>query len=258
MSFFDVLILSIVEGITEFLPVSSTGHMTIVMQLLDIPTTDFTTTFMIVIQLGAMMAIVGLYAKRLLFSWSMIRNTCVAFLPTGLVGFLGYSILRPLLHNPWITVGSLIVGGIVMIIVEYSTKNRVHQNNVYTIENLSLGQAFMLGWYQVIALIPGVSRSASTIIGARLQGYSRLLAIEFSFLLGLPTIFSASVYDMVKQSWHMSITEYGMIALGSIIAGSIAWYVVSWMRLFVEKSTFISFGIYRIGIAVVFALVMII
>jgi undecaprenyl-diphosphatase len=245
MTFIQVIILSIVEGITEFLPISSTGHMILVSTLLKITETDFVKSFEIIIQLGAILAVLTLYWKKLLTDRSMFLRVVVAFIPTAIVGLVLYKYIKDvLLGNPWIVVLSLGIGGILLILLEKFQKQKQ--------QSLSLFHAFLIGCAQSLSVIPGVSRAAATIVGARLLGMKRKDAVEFSFLLAIPTMAAAAGLDLVKSGRNFTGSQYELLAVGFIGAFITALITVKWFIGFVKTHTFIPFAIYRIVAALAF------
>jgi undecaprenyl-diphosphatase len=242
MTFFQAIILSIVEGITEFLPISSTGHMTLVANFLHIQNTDFTKSFEIIIQLGAIFAVVVLYAKRFLIDKKLWVQLGVACLPTFTIGFVLYSFIKHiLLGNPFVVLWALFLGGIAIICVE-----KLLPSQEKTLQKLTWKQAFSIGVFQILSLVPGVSRSAATIIGGRIMGLTRKDAVEFSFLLAVPTMIVASGYDMMKSSMNFTTNEYQLLGIGLIGAFITALIAIRSFVSFVQTKTLIPFGIYRI------------
>lgn len=240
MTFLRAIILSLVEGVTEFLPVSSTGHMILVSTFLKIAETDFVKSFEIIIQLGAILAVVVLYWKKL---WCNTARVLIAFIPTAIVGFLLYKFIKDsLLGNPWVVVWSLGLGGILLIFLE-----KFHMEKQ---KNMSFFDAFVIGCVQSLSIIPGVSRAAATIIGARLLGIKRESAVEFSFLLAIPTMAAATGLDLAKNQF--TADQFGILTIGFIGAFITALLTVKWFISFVKTHTFIPFAVYRILVALAF------
>ena len=214
MNFLHVLILSIVEGLTEFLPISSTGHLILTSKLLDIQPTSFVKTFEIVIQLGAIMAIVVLYFKKLVTSLDLLKKLFVAFLPTVVIGFVLYPFIKSfLLGSSSVTLWALFLGGIVLILLEKFLPNLHIPHS--DLREPTYKQAFLIGIFQSFSIIPGVSRAAATIMGGLLTGLNREMAVEFSFLLAVPTMFAATIFDIYKS--RQTITTGGSITLFVLI-----------------------------------------
>lgn len=255
MDILHAVIISIVEGITEFLPVSSTGHQVLVAQLLGVPQTEFVKSFEIFIQLGAILAIVGMYFKKVLNNTKMWKPLLAAFIPTGIIGFAFYKVVKEvLLGNDFVTVTALFIGGLILIGVEmFVFKNKQH--HILKMEDVTIKQGVIIGLAQSLSIIPGVSRAAATIVGAMCLGISRETAVEFSFLLAVPTMLAATGLDLVKSNHHFTGSEWGILAVGFVGAFITAWFTVKYFLQFVKTNTFIPFGIYRIVVAILFWLI---
>ncbi len=253
MSILDAILTAIVEGLTEFLPISSTGHMILLNQILGNGENEFTKTFEIVIQLGAIMAIVLLYAKRFITQFDIYLKLFVAFLPSAVLGLLFYKIIKTYLFNHWVVATSLIVGGIVLIILDKRMKPGIEQT-ADELANVSFKQAFYIGCFQVLSMVPGVSRAAATIIGGMTNGLSKKSAAEFSFLLAVPTMAAASGYDLLKFEGTISGDQWKLIGIGFVVAFLTAIVAVKWFVKLLEKHGFAGFGWYRIAIGVLFLL----
>ncbi len=251
MDFLQALIFSIVEGLSEFLPISSTGHLVLASELLDIPQTEFVKSFEIIIQLGAILAIVALYAKTLLTNKAVWLRILTAFLPTAVVGLTLYRFIKDfLIGNTTVTLAALFLGGIALIILELvHRENKAHAEKI---EDLSLKQSFLIGVCQSLSVIPGVSRAAATIIGGLFLGAKRKTAVEFSFLLAVPTMFSATGLDLLKSDFAFSGEEYLLLLTGFLGSFIIAIFAVKFLLKFVQNHTFIPFGVYRIILALLF------
>ena len=247
MSPFDAALLGVVEGISEFLPISSTGHLILASTLLGLSQTDVQKTFEIAIQLGAILAVVVYYWRRF-FDTELLKKLIIAFIPTGLVGFLVYPFFKAALNgNSQIVVWSLIIGGIALIVFD-----RFKREESGTIESLTYAQCAQIGLIQSVAIIPGVSRSAATIVGGELLGMSRVAVVEFSFLLAVPTMIAATGYDLLKQAHAFSSSDIGLLAIGAIAAFVVALGSIHWLLAFVRTHGFTSFGVYRILVALLF------
>ncbi len=250
MNILQTLILAVVEGITEFLPISSTGHLILTSDLLKIVQTDFFKSFEIAIQLGAVLSVVALYARTLLRERQVWRNIFVAFIPTGVLGLLLYKVVKTyLLGNELVVVISLLVGGAFLIFVEKVVKFEKH--HITDIGKLGLRDSFVLGLCQSLAMIPGVSRSAATIVGGMFLGMSRTAAAEFSFLLAIPTMAAATMLDLVQSSWAFTNEEYFLLALGFVGSFFTALIAVRLFIRYVQTHNFVIFGVYRIVLAIV-------
>jgi undecaprenyl-diphosphatase len=252
MSPFEALILGIVEGITEFLPISSTGHLILVSTLLDIPHSDFLKSFEIAIQLGSILAVAVLYFTRF-FSIPIITRLLCGFIPTGIIGFTLYPVIKGyLLGNTTIVVAALALGGIFLIAFEYLRKTS--EATPRSITDITHKQALIIGLFQSVAIVPGVSRSAATIVGGLLLGIERVTIVEFSFLLAVPTMVAATGYDILKNYSLFSAETTTLLAIGFVTAFVVALVVIKTLLVFIKKHTFVPFGIYRIILAGLFIL----
>ena len=255
MDFLHALILGVVEGITEFLPISSTGHLILAAQLLKVSQTDFVKTFEIFIQLGAILAVVCLFFKDFLDTkkWPPI---IIAFIPTGIIGLVLYKIVKTyLLGNSIVVLLALLIGGALLIVIELLHKEK--DGAIGSFEEISYKQAFLIGLVQSLSIIPGVSRSASTIIGGMLVGLKRKTAVEFSFVLAVPTMIAASGLDLVKSHLSFTANQYELLAIGFISAFLVAIVAIKFLVRFIQNHTFIPFGVYRIAVAILFWLIII-
>lgn len=247
MTITEAIFLGIVEGVTEFLPVSSTGHLIVASRLLGIETTEFLKTFQIVIQAGAILAVLPLFVRRAIKSPKKIGHIFAAFIPTAVVGVIVYPFVKDFFNYPSLVAWSLLIGGVVIIAIEYRVKHRQEQDPEFVMKkSISLKQAVILGIYQTIAFIPGVSRSGSTIVGGLLQGIDRRAIVEFSFLLSVPTIIAASGYDLLQTQAFFSGTNIMLLVVGFISSWISAMVCISVFLRFVATHTFIAFGWYRI------------
>jgi undecaprenyl-diphosphatase len=255
MNLIHVFILSLVEGLTEFLPISSTGHMILASKLLGIAETDFLKTFEIVIQLGAIMAVVVLYFdkfwKSLTTNFDLIKKLLVAFIPTAIVGFTLYPLIKNvLLGSSAITLWALFIGGLALIGVEwFLEKGKVKSEEGKTV---SYKTALIIGTFQSLSIIPGISRAAATIVGGLLTGLDRSTATEFSFLLAVPTMVAATGLDMFKSRHMLLSGDVSMLILGTVLSFIFAIFAVKFLINFVKKHNFTVFGIYRIALAIIF------
>lgn len=252
MSIIQTIILAIIEGITEFLPISSTGHMILASYIMKIQDDAFVKTFEIAIQLGAIMAIVLLYAKRFLKGFTLYFKLGIAFVPTAIIGFLAYDIIKTYLFNSVVVAVSLILGGIVLILIDKKLQNR--ESATDEIENISYKNAFFIGLIQCFSMIPGVSRAAATIIGGVFNGLNKRQAMEFSFLLAVPTMAAATGYDLLKTQINFSQHELMLLGIGLVVAFITAWLAVKVFLKIVENYGFKHFGYYRIAIGIIFLL----
>lgn len=255
MNLFQTLILSVVEGITEFLPISSTGHLILTTTILHIPETEFVKSFMILIQLGAILAVVILYYKKLL-NKELWPKILVAFIPSAIIGFVLYHFIKQyLLSNALVTVIALFIGGIAFILVELWSKNRLEDKVEKNVESITLKHSFIIGLFQSISIIPGTSRAGSTIIGGLILGINRKAAAEFSFLLAIPTMLAASTLDIIETKLAFTQNEILLLIIGFIVSFIVALITVKLFIKYLSNHTFIPFGVYRIVIAIIFYLV---
>jgi len=253
MSYLDAIILAIVEGLTEFLPVSSTGHMIIATALMGIEPTDFTKTFTVAIQLGAILSVVVLYWKRFFKTIDFYFKLFVAFIPAAIVGFLVGDMVDALLERVDVVAWALIAGGIFFLFVDKIFHDAEEKGS----SEVTYKNAFFVGLFQLIALlIPGISRSAATIIGGLTQRLNKTTAAEFSFFLAVPTMAAATGYKLLKfymkEGGSFSSDELGVLAVGNIVAFVVAFLAIRSFISFLTKHGFKWFGYYRIaaGIAI--------
>ena len=252
MNLIQTAILSIVEGITEFLPISSTGHLILVSKLLNLPQTEFVKSFEIIIQLGAIMAVVVLYFKKLIDNKKLFPKVLTAFIPSAIIGFVLYKFIKQyLIGNPQIVLISLFIGGILLIILE-KILVKIKIKNYLEIEELGLKSCLLIGLSQTVSMIPGVSRAAATIIGGMSVGLSRQSAVEFSFLLAVPTMAAATGLDLLKSYQYFSSQDIKMLTLGFIISFISAKIAVEWLIKFMKNHSLAAFGVYRIALALLF------
>ncbi len=253
MDITQVVVLGIVEGLTEFLPISSTGHLILTAHFLGLPDTDFLKSFEVVIQLGAILAVVTLYWRKLFLDWRMMRRIAVALLPAIGVGYLFYATIRSLLASPLTVVIALAVGGLGLILFESYRREPVRP---LLVDELSYRQAFFVGLTQALSVVPGVSRAGATIVGGLLVGLSRPAAVEFSFLLGVPTMVAATTLDILKHAATFSLLDIQSILIGLSISFVVALVAIKFLLRYVETHSFIVFGLYRIIVAGLFALIL--
>lgn len=251
MDTLHAIILGIVEGITEFLPISSTGHLTLAQRILGIPSDAFSKSFDIVIQLGAILAVPFLFPRRFLEPRTLMK-LAAGFIPTGVIGFLFYDLVKAhLLGNATVVVWALGIGGALLILLEIFYKDS--SRGAGDVSDISLPQAALIGLAQSIAIVPGVSRSGAAIAGGLLLGIRRAAIAEFSFLLAIPVMLAASAFDIYKNYALFSTTNAGALAIGFIVSFLVALGSIRFLMNYIRKHSFIPFGIYRIVIALVFA-----
>ena len=244
MTIFDSIVLGVVEGFTEFLPISSTGHLIVVSSFLGLEQTNAHKTFEVAIQLGSILAVLFLFVKRLLVDKILWLKIMIAFLPTAIFGFLFYKTIKALFGVESVAI-MLIIGGFIFLIVEYFRRNHDDSKDK-TINDLSIKEALTIGLFQSLSMVPGTSRSGATIIGGLFSGLSRKSAAEFSFLLAIPTMFAATFYDLYKNRNDMIIDDYSLLIIGFVTAFVVAFFTVKAVMNFLTTHTFIVFGIYRI------------
>ncbi|HEX2968654.1 MAG TPA: undecaprenyl-diphosphate phosphatase [Bacteroidales bacterium] len=253
MDLIQSLIIAIVEGLTEFLPVSSTGHMILASAAMKISENEFVKTFEIAIQTGAILAIVLMYIKRFFRGFDIYIRLAVAFIPAAVIGFLAYDFIKNVLFNPYVVSVSLVLGGIILVIIDKHVVKR--ESEVPELEQIPVKNAFFIGLIQCFSMIPGVSRAAATIIGGVFNKLNKKQATEFSFLLAVPTMLAASGYDLLKTPINFSSYEIKLLIIGLTVAFITAWIAVKIFLKIVEKYGFTYFGYYRIIVGVVFFLV---
>ena len=262
MTLFNIFILSFVEGITEFLPVSSTAHLFLTSNLLGIVPNDSLSTFIIAIQIGAIVAGAIFILKTIKITKKVFTNAVIAFVPTAVIGFLVYPYVKNILFgNLSVIAWALLIGGIVILLVDKdatpgskifgprvsSPDTKISAADFAPAEkDLSYKNVFILGLVQTLAFIPGVSRSGALIIGGGLLKYSRQSIVVFTFLLGLPTLLAATVYDLYKSREILNVSLGYEIILGAVISGAIAYVVARWFLKYITNHTFKIFGYYRI------------
>lgn len=252
MELFNYLILSLVEGVTEFLPVSSTGHLILASKLLSIHQTNFVKTFEIAIQSGAILSVVFLYRKILFKKLDILKKLFIAFVPTVIVGFVLYGFIKEfLIGNLMITILALIIGGFFLILIE---KYFEKKEGKLKILELNTKQLLSIGIAQSVSVIPGVSRAAATIIGGMVTGLSRKEATEFSFLLAIPTMFAATGYDLLKNINSFDSSQITTLSIGFIASFFTAILAVKWFIKYIARNTLVPFGIYRIVVGIIFFL----
>lgn len=245
MTIFQAIVIAIVEGITEFLPISSTGHMIITEALLGMNIDEFTKAFTVNIQFGAILSVVVLYWKRFLQSWSFYQKLFVAFIPAAVIGFWAGDFIDSLLENVLVVAITMFLGGILLLFVDkWFTKTVKDQEITYP-------KALKIGFWQCVAMIPGVSRSAATIIGGMQQKLSRTNAAEFSFFLAVPTMAAASAYKLLKDYKHFNSENIGILLIGNVVAFIVAMIAIKTFITFLQKHGFKVFGWYRIVVGLI-------
>lgn len=240
MSFFEVVLLSFIEGLTEFIPVSSTGHLILAGALLNIESTEYIKAFNVIIQFGAILAVLFLYHQKLRWDFEFYKNVTLAFIPTAILGFLFKNKIDELMESTIVVAISLIVGGIVLVMIDRCFKDRSEKD-------LNSKNSLMIGLFQSVAMIPGVSRSAATIIGGRLFGLSREKAAEFSFILAIPTLGAATLYKLFKIHSTIDGSQTSNLLIGVFLSFVFSVAAIKFFISFVNKYGFKYFGYYRIA-----------
>jgi undecaprenyl-diphosphatase len=251
MSFFHALVLGIVEGITEFLPISSTAHLILASHVLKLADTEFLKSFEIIIQLGAILSVVVLYWSKF-WNWDVLKKLVVAVIPTGVIGLTVYKAIKGyLLGNVTVVLLALLIGGIALIVFE-----RFQESSEKEVDfsEITYKKAFLIGLFQAIAVIPGVSRSAATIVGGSLIGVTKRTIVEFSFMLAVPTMLAATGLELVKNRSALN-GNYGMLAVGFVVSFITAIVAIKSFLGYIKKRDFSIFGWYRVVLAVVYFLV---
>jgi len=250
MNIINAAVLGIVEGITEFLPISSTGHMVLASELMHLAQSEFVKSFEIIIQLGAILAVVVLFWKKYATDWQCLGKAIIAFIPTGILGYLFYKTVRQYIGNEYVILWALLLGGLFIIIFEhYYETDEIYEGDISVITNR---QAIGIGVLQSVSMIPGVSRSAITIISGLAMGIPRKAIVECSFILAVITMLAATGYDFMKNFNSFSIDQFDLLAIGFILSFITAIFAVKFMIKYIQKHTFKAFGYYRIIVAVLF------
>jgi len=250
MTLFDSVVLGMIEGFTEFLPISSTGHLIVASKFLGIDQTSVTKAYEVIIQLAAILAVVFNYKEKFTLKHiDLWKKVFLAFLPIGVVGFLFSHQIKELFSIN-IVATMFIVGGVIFLLVEkfYIPEEKKLIDDV---ENVTIKQSLWIGFAQVFALIPGTSRAGSTIIGALLVGLSRKASAEFSFLLAFPVMGAVSAFDLLKHYHEFSSANIEALVVGFFVAFVVAYLTIKLFLKFLEKFTFVAFGIYRILFGVI-------
>jgi len=253
MTIFESVILGVVEGVTEFLPISSTAHMILASKMMGIEQSDAHTTFEVAIQLGAVLSVLFLYKEKLFYSVDIWFKIALAFIPIGALGFLFHSGIKSLFADSELIYWMFIVGGIIFILVEWRYKEDEHR--VDALEKIDYKTALKIGVFQAFALVPGVSRAGASIIGAMLVGVNRREAAEFSFLLAIPTMFAATGLDVVKNYSVMMVGDWGVLGVGFVTAFIVAYITIKLLLGFISRFSFVPFGVYRIILGLMFLFV---
>jgi undecaprenyl-diphosphatase len=260
-TYLEAILLGVVEGLTEFIPVSSTGHLILLVDLLGFEGPPGK-VFEIVIQLGAIFAVCWAYRAKLwgvavgMFTdpedFAFARNVILAVLPALVIGFFAHGFIKSVLFSPWVVVCALILGGLAIIVIE----RNLPTTRYHIVEKFPIPLAVQIGFCQVLAMIPGVSRSGATIMGALLLRVDRRTATEFSFFLAIPTMLAATTYDVYKNWSSFTADNTGVVAVGFIVAFIAALAVVKALIAFVSRHGFVPFAYYRIALGIMMAIVL--
>ena len=259
LEIFKAFILGLVEGITEWLPISSTGHMILVDEFLKLNVSDaFMEMFRVVIQLGAILAVVVLYFNKLnpfalkktslekKQTWSLWFKVAVASIPAGIIGVLFDDKIDELFYNPWTVAVTLILYGAAFVVIENRNKNREPKTKM--MQDLTYQTALIIGVFQMLALIPGTSRSGATIVGAILIGTSRSVAAEFTFFLAIPAMFAASALKIIDFGFDFTGSELAILITGMVVAFVVSILAIKFLMGYIKKHDFKVFGWYRIAL----------
>ena len=249
MDIFQAIIIGVIEGFTEFLPISSTGHMIVASQFLGIPESELVKAYEVIIQFAAIVAVMLIYRDKLSLKQTLLwQKLIVAFVPLGAIGFMLRHQIKALFSVP-VVAWMFIIGGVVFLVVEYFYQEE--KAHTRTLETVSWKQAIWVGIAQVASLIPGTSRAGATIIGGLLAGLDRKVAAEFSFLLAIPVMAAVSGYDLLKHYEDFAQANWGAFAIGFAVAFAVAWITIKLFIAFLSRFTFVPFGVYRILLGII-------
>ena len=253
MDIFQAIIIGIIEGFTEFLPISSTGHMIVASKFLGIEESALIKAYEVIIQFAAIMAVMLIYKEKITFKkidlWSKLM---LAFLPLAIVGFIFKDHIKAL-FNVQTVAWMFIIGGIIFLIVEYFYKEK--ESHVCDVEEVSYVQALWVGIAQVFSLVPGTSRAGATIIGGMLTGLDRKTSMDFSFLLAIPVMAAVTGYDLLKHYQDFADANWGAFVIGFVTAFVVAYLTIKLFLAFIQRFTFVAFGVYRIIFGVILLMV---
>jgi undecaprenyl-diphosphatase len=249
MDMIQAVIIGIIEGFTEFLPISSTGHMIVASKFLGVAETDLTKAYEVIIQFAAIMAVMLVYREKITFKKiDLWIKLFVAFLPLAVVGFVFKDHIKALFTVQTVA-WMFIIGGIIFLVVEYFYKEK--ESHVTDVERTSYKQALAIGTAQIFSLVPGTSRAGATIIGGLLSGLDRKASAEFSFLLAIPVMAAVSGYDLLKHYQEFANANWGAFLVGFAVAFVVAYATIKLFLAFIQRFTFVAFGIYRIVFGVI-------
>jgi undecaprenyl-diphosphatase len=255
VNFFEASILGVVEGFTEFLPISSTAHLILSSQLLRIPESEFLSSFIIAIQLGAIASVVLVYWRRILWDRASMLRVAAAFIPTAIIGFALYYLVKAFLfENLEIIAWTLLLGGIILIVFEYWRKGKEPLET--PLAEMPFMTAIVIGCIQALAIVPGVSRAGATIVGGMVLGIGRKEIVEFSFLLAIPTMLAATGYDLLKTGSSFATREWELLAVGFVVSFIAAYAGIRFLVRLVQTHSFTGFGWYRIALGAAMLIVL--
>ena len=253
MDIIQAIIIGIIEGFTEFLPISSTGHMIIASKFLGISENTLIEAYQVIIQFAAILAIMFIYREKIsVKELDLWMKLFVAFLPLALVGFIFKDLIKSL-FNVQTVAWMFIIGGIIFLIVEYFYTEKEH--HVKDVEDVSYKQALCVGFAQIFSLVPGTSRAGATIIGGLLAGLDRKTSAEFSFLLAIPVMAAVSGYDLLKHYQDFADANWIPFLIGFVVAFLVAYATIKLFLVFIQRFTFVAFGIYRIVFGIILLMV---
>jgi len=253
LDIFQAIIIGIIEGFTEFLPISSTGHMIVASRFLGIEENALIKAYEVIIQFAAIMAVMLIYKDKMSFKKVLLwQKLILAFLPLAIVGFIFKDHIKAL-FNVQTVAWMFIIGGIIFLVVEYFYKEK--ESHVSDVEEVSYMQALWIGIAQIFSLVPGTSRAGATIIGGLLTGLDRKTSMEFSFLLAIPVMAAVTGYDLLKHYQDFADANWGAFVIGFVTAFVVAYLTIKLFLAFIQKFTFVAFGIYRIIFGVILLMV---
>ena len=253
MDIFQAIIIGIIEGFTEFLPISSTGHMIVASKFLGIEESALMKAYQVIIQFAAILAVMLLYREKITFKKvDLWMKLFVAFLPLAIVGFIFKDVIKTL-FNVETVAWMFIIGGVIFLVVEYFYTEKEH--HIKDVEKVSYTQAWWVGFAQIFSLVPGTSRAGATIIGGLLSGLDRKTSMEFSFLLAIPVMAAVTGYDLLKHYQDFADANWGAFIVGFITAFIVAYVTIKLFLVFIERFTFVAFGVYRIIFGIILLMV---
>ncbi|HIP18618.1 MAG TPA: undecaprenyl-diphosphate phosphatase [Sulfurovum sp.] len=253
MDIIQAIIIGIIEGFTEFLPISSTGHMIVASQFLGVEETELVKAFEVIIQFAAILAVMLIYREKITFKkMDLWVKLFVAFLPLAIVGFIFKDVIKTL-FNVETVAWMFIIGGVIFLVVEYFYTPKEH--HVKDVEAVNYTQAWWIGFAQIFSLVPGTSRAGATIIGGLLAGLDRKTSTEFSFLLAIPVMGAVTGYDMLKHYKDFADANWLAFVIGFVVAFVVAYATIKLFMVFIERFTFVAFGIYRIIFGIILLMI---